>query len=156
MTYANGMGEEVNVLQGIKVRDAMTSEVEVIPENMRFQDILNHITQSKYSNFPVVDNKGKLTGILSFQDIRQHVFDPDLEHLVVARDLATLAVRPYPVCGPAGCDNLKDALAKLAYRSIEQLPVVDTRDPKKLVGILTRRDIITAYNKAIFRYEAAG
>jgi CIC family chloride channel protein len=144
-------GKEVNVLQAIKVRDAMTSEVEVIPESMRFQEILNHITQSKFSNFPVVNSKGDLTGILSFQDIRQHVFDPDLEHLVVAKDLATLAVS---TVNPS--DTLKDALAKLSYRSIEQLPVVDARDPKKLVGILTRRDIITAYNKAIFRYETTG
>jgi CIC family chloride channel protein len=69
----------------------------------------------------------------------------------VAKDLATLAVTTI-----TPSDNLKDALAKLAYRSIEQLPVVDARDPKKLVGILTRRDIITTYNKAIFRYETAG
>jgi CIC family chloride channel protein len=144
-------GKEVNILQGIRVSDAMTTEVEVIPENMRFQEILTHITQSRYSNFPVVNSKGQLAGILSFQDIRQHVFDPDLEHLVVAKDLATLAVTTI-----TPSDNLKDALAKLAYRSIEQLPVVDARDPKKLVGILTRRDIITTYNKAIFRYETAG
>ena len=144
-------GKEVNILQGIRVSDAMTTEVEVIPENMRFQEILTHITQSRYSNFPVVNSKGKLSGILSFQDIRQHVFDPDLEHLIVAKDLATLAVTTV-----TPSDNLKDALAKLAYRSIEQLPVVDARDPKKLIGILTRHDIITTYNKAIFRYETAG
>jgi CIC family chloride channel protein len=144
-------GKEVNILQGIRVSDAMTTEVEVIPENMRFQEILTHITQSRYSNFPVVNSKGKLSGILSFQDIRQHVFDPDLEHLIVAKDLATLAVSTV-----TPSDNLKDALAKLAYRSIEQLPVVDARDPEKLLGILTRHDIISTYNKAIFRYETTG
>ncbi len=144
-------GKEVSVLRGLKVRDAMTSEVEVIPENMRFQEILTHITQSRYSNFPVVNSKRQLCGILSFQDIRQHVFNSDLEHLIVAKDLATLAVTTI-----TPSDNLKDALAKLAYRGIEQLPVVDARDPKKLVGILTRRDIITTYNKAILRYETAG
>ncbi|UCG39134.1 MAG: chloride channel protein [bacterium] len=144
-------GREVNVLQGLRVRDAMTSQVEVIPESMRFREILRHITQSKFSNFPVVNANGELSGILSFQDIRQHVFTPELEHLVVAKDLATPSVT---TVNPS--DNLKDALAKLAYRNIEQLPVVDARNPKKLVGILTRRDIITAYNKAIFRYETKG
>ena len=144
-------GKEVNVLQSLKVGDAMTAEVEVIKEDMKFKNILDHITQSKYSNFPVVNRDGDLTGILSFQDIRQHVFEPELEQIVVAKDLAT----PH-VTTVTPRDTLKDALAKLAYRSVEQLPVVDSRNPKKLVGILTRRDILTAYNKAIFRYETTG
>ena len=126
----------------------MTSEVEVIPEDMKFRNILQHFVKSKYSNFPVVNRDGDLTGILSFQDVRQHVFEPELEHLVVAKDLAT----PH-VTTVTPSDNLKDALAKLGFRSVEQLPVVDASNPKKVVGILTRRDILTAYNKAIFKYE---
>lgn len=141
-------GKEVNVLQSLKVRDAMTAKVEVIPESMRFKDILQHFVNSKYSNFPVVNRDGELTGILSFQDIRQHVFTSELDHIVVAKDLAT----PH-VTTVTPSDNLKDALEKLAYRSVEQLPVVDSRNEKKLMGILTRRDILTAYNKAILRYE---
>lgn len=141
-------GKEISVLQSIRVDHAMTSKVEVIPENMKFKDILQHFVNSKYSNFPVVNSEGELTGILSFQDVRQHVFEPDLEHIVVAKDLATPHVTTVT---PA--DNLKDALAKLGYRSVEQLPVVDASNRKKLVGILTRRDILTAYNKAIFKYE---
>jgi CIC family chloride channel protein len=143
-------GKEVNVLQSLSVRDAMSSEVETISESMRFDSIVQHITRSKYSNFPVVNQAGDLAGILSFQDVRQHVFDPELQSLVVAKDMATLNVTTV-----TPSDTLKDALNKLSYRSVEQLPVVDSRNPKKLVGILTRRDIITAYNKAIFRYETA-
>ena len=141
-------GLEVNVLKSLKVRDAMTADVEVIKENMPFSEITRHFTQSKYSNFPVVNREEELTGILSFQDIRQHIFEAELENLVVAKDIATTRVTTV-----TPSDNLKDALSKLAYRSVEQLPVVDARDPRKLVGILTRRDIITAYNKAIFKYE---
>jgi CIC family chloride channel protein len=141
-------GKETSVLQSIRVRSAMTSEVEVIPEDMKFRNILQHFVKSKYSNFPVVNRDGDLTGILSFQDVRQHVFEPELEHLVVAKDLAT----PH-VTTVTPSDNLKDALAKLGFRSVEQLPVVDASNPKKVVGILTRRDILTAYNKAIFKYE---
>ena len=141
-------GKEVNVLQSLKVKDAMATELEVIAEDMPFGEILRHITLSKFSNFPMVNKEGQLTGILSFQDIREHVFDPELDQLVIAKDLATLSV---PTVTPT--DNLKDALSSLAYGNIEQLPVVDTRDRSKLLGILTRSDIITAYNRAITRYE---
>ncbi len=144
-------GKEVIVLQSLKVKDAMTTNLEIIPENMSFGEILRHITLSRYSNFPMVNKDGQLTGVLSFQDIRQHVFDPELGQLVIAKDLAALSMTTI-----APSDNLKDALSRLAYGSIEQLIVVDTKDPKKLLGILTRSDIITAYNRAISRYEDNG
>ncbi len=144
-------GTEVNVLQSLKVRDAMTTDLEVIPEDMPFGEILKHITLSKYSNFPMVDQDGKLSGMISFQDVRQHVFDPELDQLVIAKDLATLSAA---TVSPS--DNLKDALGRLAYGNVELLAVVDTRDLTRLIGILTRRDIITAYNRAISRYEDTG
>jgi len=144
-------GKEVNVLQSLKVKDAMSTELEIIPESMSFGEILRHITLSRYSNFPMVNHDGQLTGMISFQDIRQHVFDPELEQLVIAKDLATISLS---TVSPS--DNLKDALSRLAYGTVEQLAVVDTKDPSKLIGILTRSDIITAYNRAISRYEDNG
>jgi CIC family chloride channel protein len=143
---------EVNVLQEIKVRDAMTSEVEIIPQGMKFRDIVKHITMSKFSSFPVVDNEDHLVGILSFQDVRQHVFEPELEDLVIAKDIANT----HNVATVNPTDSLKDALGKLAYRNVEHLVVLDTKNPRKILGILTRRDIISAYKKAIFRYETTG
>jgi CIC family chloride channel protein len=145
-------GKEVNILQGLKVRDAMaTDNLEIIPEDMPFGEILRHITLSSHSNFPMINKEGHLAGIISFQEIRQHVFDPNLGQLVIAKDLATLSMTTV-----TPSDNLKDALSRLAYGSIKQLPVVDVKDPKKLIGILTRSDIITAYNRAISRYENNG
>jgi CIC family chloride channel protein len=126
--------------------------VERIPEGMKFRDIVKHLTMSKFSSFPVVDEEDHLVGILSFQDVRQHVFEPELEDLVVARDLANT----HNVVTVTPRDSLKDALGKLAYRNVEHLVVLDTKDPRRILGILTRRDIISAYKKAIFRYESTG
>jgi len=145
-------GIEVNVLQGLKVRNAMTTDdLEIIPEDMSFSHILRHITLSSHSNFPMVNKNGQLAGLISFQEIRQHVFDSELGQLVIAKDLATLSMTTV-----TPSDNLKDALSRLAYGSIKQLLVVDEKDPGKLLGILTRSDIITAYNRAISRYEDNG
>jgi CIC family chloride channel protein len=143
---------EVNVLQELKVGDAMTFDVEKIPQDMKFREIVRHITTSKFSSFPVINDQEHLVGILSFQDVREHVFEPELEDLVVAKDLANM----HDVVTVTPSDSLKDALGKLAYRSVEHLVVLDTKDPRKMLGILTRRDIISAYKKAIFRYEKTG
>ncbi|MBN2720471.1 MAG: chloride channel protein [Proteobacteria bacterium] len=142
-------GVETNVLQELKVREAMTTNVERIPHDMKFGDIVKYVTQSKNTSFPVEDQDGHFVGILSFQDVRQHVFDPDLEGLVVARDIANL----HNVVMIAPTDSLKDALEKLAYRHVEHLVVLDPKNPRKILGILTRRDIISTYKQAIFRYD---
>lgn len=144
-------GKEISILQSIRVSSAMTPEVEVIQEDMQFTDVVQYLLNSKHSSFPVVDRQGDLIGALSFQDVREHVFEPHLEHIIVARDLATphiSTVKP--------SDNLKDALSLLAHKGRkgrDLVLVVDPGNPKKLIGILTRRDILTSYNKAIFKYE---
>lgn len=103
-------GKEVNILQSLKVKDAMSTKLEIIPEDMPFGEILRHLTLSKYSNFPMVNRDRQLTGVLSFQNIRQHVFDPELDQLVIAKDMATLSL-----ASVTPSDNLKDALSRLAY-----------------------------------------
>ncbi len=40
-------------------------------------------------------------------------------------------------------------MKKIGYRNIEQLPVVNEGDGNKLVGIISRRDMVSAYNKEL-------
>ena len=72
------------------------------------------------------------------------VFEEGLGDLVVAKDLS-----PQEVITITGNENLDSALRKIGVRNIEQIPVVDETNPRKIVGILSRRDIFTAYNKAV-------
>ena len=48
-------------------------------------------------------------------------------------------------------DNLYNALEKITFKDFSILPVVSTDDPMKLMGVLTRRDIMGAYNKAVIK-----
>jgi CIC family chloride channel protein len=40
-------------------------------------------------------------------------------------------------------------MRKIGYRNIEQLPVVDRETHRKLVGIISRRDMVSAYNRVL-------
>ncbi|MEE8423208.1 MAG: chloride channel protein [Thermodesulfobacteriota bacterium] len=137
-------GRETHMMKSVLVKDAMNKKVEVIREDMPFKELIQFVPNSRHTNFPVVDAKGKLTGIISLQDFREVIFEENLEDLIVVKELATaevITVTPD--------QNLSDALTKIGFRNIEQLPVVDEEDPRKIVGMLSRRDIITAYNKAL-------
>ena len=137
-------GKEVNVLRAIRVEEAMNPNVETIAENLTLGTLAEKISKSKYNSFPVVDDQGHLTGILSYLDYQDVVFDRDLENLVVAKELATPKVVTV-----FQNDTLYTALEKISAKDFSILPVVSPSDPRKLLGVVTRRDIMGAYNKAV-------
>jgi len=132
----------VDMLEHVCVSDAVPPDrkVETIPENCSFDALLQRIVDSTQSNFPVVNAEGRLTGILSISDVRRVMLDKDLRDLVVAKDMATetvLTVTP--------ADDLKTALKKMTEAEIRELPVVDPRDPGRLISMISRKDIIRTY-----------
>jgi len=140
-------GREVNILRSILVRDVMNSSVETIPEDMPLGKFAGKISRSKHNSFPVVDGHGILKGILSYYDYRDAVFDENLKDLVVAKDIATS-----DVVVVSSEDNLYDALETITLKDFALLPVVSPNDRSKLVGVLTRRDIISAYNRTVLKH----
>jgi CIC family chloride channel protein len=139
-------GKEVNVLKSLFVNEVMNRGVETIFEGCTVEIMADKIAKSKYNSFPVLNADNKLAGILSFNDYSEAIFDEDLKHLVVAKDLAT----PNVVTVSAN-DNLYTALEKISRKDFATLPVVSDHDPGQLVGIISRRDIIGAYDKAVLK-----
>jgi acetoin utilization protein AcuB len=61
--------EERAKLQGLRVKDIMTREVFTITPGYTIQDALLMIQNSKVGALPVVDEEGRLKGILSVRDL---------------------------------------------------------------------------------------
>jgi len=61
--------EEKGKLEGLKVKDIMTREVFTISPGYTIQDALLMIQNSKVGALPVVDEEGRLKGILSVRDL---------------------------------------------------------------------------------------
>jgi len=139
-------GKEVNVLKSLLVKDVMSRKVETIPEGLPLEAMSEKISKSKFNSFPVLNADNKLSGIISFLDYREAIFDEDLKHLVVAKDLATSEVVTV-----SSNDNLYTALEKISRKDFATLPVVSPDDPGHLVGVVSRRDIIGAYDKAVLK-----
>ncbi len=139
---------ENTLLNSIPVKDLMSRDVTSIPENMPFRKILETVSYSKNLYFPVLDKQGEMTGILSFNDIREMLFQEELADLVIARELAT---RDVVTLNPE--NNLSDAMEVFSKLDVEQLPVVATENSRKPIGLLTRGDVIAAYNREILVSE---
>ena len=50
-------------------------------------------------------------------------------------------------------ENMKNVMDRLYRNNVGRLPVMEREDPKKVVGIVTRTDAITAY-QVLSREEA--
>ncbi|MFH1975395.1 MAG: chloride channel protein [Pseudomonadota bacterium] len=139
-------GREVNVLKSISVKDVMNSKVETVTEKMGLGEISERVAKSKHNSFPVLDHAGKLIGILSYNDYRDALFDEDLKDLVIARDLATMNLVTVTME-----NNLYDALQLISQKDFSIIPVLSPKNASELVGVVSRRDIVGAYEKALIK-----
>jgi len=137
-------GKERNIMKSLQVGDVMVREVETIPEHMTLGQFARFMEKTHHTNFPLVNAQGELSGIISVQDFMGVVFEYDLMDLVVVKELATIDV----ITAHAD-EDLDQTMRKIGYRNIEQLPVVDRGTHRKLIGIISRRDIVAAYNRAL-------
>jgi CIC family chloride channel protein len=139
-------GKEVGVLKSMFVKDVMNAQVETITESSPLVAMADYISKSKFNSFPVLNAANKLAGIISFNDYSEAMFDENLKDLVVAKDLMS-----ENVVTVLADDDLFTALEKISRKDFSTMPVVSPDDPTDLVGIVTRRDIIGAYEKAVLK-----
>lgn len=135
-------GAEINIMESMKVSDNMAKNVLTLQEDDKASDLLTLMQTSKHAGFPVLNKKGELVGIVTLHDMRDRVPHGKLNKLI--KNVATKEViRAYPD------ENLDTVLKRLATHDIGRLPVVSRDNPNKLLGIITRSDIVKSYNREI-------
>jgi CIC family chloride channel protein len=135
----------VDVLENVSVREAMISADKVVtvsPEKTIFE-VLKMIEQTGHLGYPVVEN-GELVGILTFEDVEK-VPAEERDSTRVKDVMTTKLIVTYPD------ENSEDALKKLAANDIGRLPVVERDNEKRLVGLLTRSDIMKAHAREVVK-----
>ena len=133
--FARGMLEKIRVHEAVREQT-----ITLIPEHMPFGDLVKTVTRSEASHFPVVDREGRMTGIVSINDIRAVLFEETVDQLIVARDVATPnVVRVH------WNDTLQQALDKMAAINVDELPVAYEERPDEIVAMVSKRDIVDYY-----------
>jgi CIC family chloride channel protein len=135
---------DIDLLEGVLVSDAMTKDFESVPGTMPLKELASLFERTHHHGFPVVDDEGKWTGIVTLGDLHKAILEPTFETQTVA-DIATmdgLAVA-YPD------ESMSMALWRMGVRRVGRLPVVDRQDNRRLIGLVRREDIIDAYERAI-------
>ncbi|NUM88493.1 MAG: chloride channel protein [Bdellovibrionales bacterium] len=143
--FRNGMC--FNTLSAINVKDAMHTHVHPVPRSASLGEAYRTLMDSRYLKLPVVDQAGKLQGMISLSDFfgldtwRRLGDDSQVHSLVGVEEL----MRPAPVV--KSDMSLESALARMSDEEVT--PVVDDQDFYQ--GILLRSDLENLYNKEVVK-----
>ncbi|KQC15003.1 MAG: chloride channel protein [Methanothrix sp.] len=125
------------VLRGIAVGEAMHRDIATVAPDMTLRELRDLMFLRNHTGFPVVED-GRLVGIITFDDLRKVPIAEQDKTLV-----GDLAVKEVITIRPD--QSTKYAMDLMYQNKIGRLPVVSGADPKKLLGIITRTDVIGAY-----------
>ena len=133
--------------KAVKVKEKMTrNPVTVTPEDP-LKDAVGKMEHGHFRHLPVVDQEGKLIGMLSDRDIR--LIRPSLAFVDKEDAMAqlwSLGVQQTAVFDPVSVrpeTTLKEAAELMLRWHVGGLPVAD--DQSRLVGIVTYTDLLREY-----------
>jgi CIC family chloride channel protein len=134
---------EADALQQMRVVETMDQEVPKLPADMKISELSDLIARrdpevSRHQGMMILDAAGKLVGLITRGDVLR-ALDEDEAGTTTVLDAGTRnLIVTYPD------ESLHDASAKMLRNNIGRLPVVDRKDPRRVVGYLGRPGIMAA------------
>jgi CBS domain-containing protein len=141
------------------VRDVMTTRVVWVKQGASFRDMAIALRENRISAFPVLDDDGKVIGVVSEADLLTkealngerdslpglvtdllHYKDQHKARGITAGDLMTGS----PVTVTPG-ETVEHAARLMYTRKVKRLPVVDVNG--YLVGIISRADVLAVFDR---------
>jgi CIC family chloride channel protein len=123
-----------NPWAGLKAADLMQRRVETLSSQMTLPEVVQAFSRSHHRGFPVLE-EGRLVGIVTQSDLGEVTAKGIDPHLTLAEFMTT---PPVTVAPDASLPRVLHLLNRL---KLSRLPVTEGN---KLVGIITRADIIRA------------
>ena len=135
-------GRDVDLMRTVPVSRAMSGTVPLVPGELTAAEAAERLEAARDRALVVVDPDGYLDGIVTIQDVEAALLD----NKPGAR-LAELASRPVVTAFPD--EPLGQAVRRMGARDLGQLPVVARAEPRRVVGVLRRTDVVRAYSHAV-------
>ncbi len=140
-------GRDADVLAAVRVEEVMDTNPVTVSPDLPVHALAGLFIQTNCHGFPVVDEAGRLWGIVSLEDYRRAAGrDGTPPEDLRVRDIAT---RQVVVAYPD--EPVRAVLQRMAPRDISRVPVVARDDPHRLVGVVKRNDIVHAYELGTVR-----
>ncbi|HKI87518.1 MAG TPA: chloride channel protein, partial [Draconibacterium sp.] len=133
--------KDANVLQMLKVRNLIETDFEKLSPDATLRDLTEAISRNHRNLFPVVDEDGKMAGMLKMDDVRQMIFHHDLYDKVKIKDIMYM---------PESYIDVNDSMEVVTnkFESSGRYNLAVLEDGKYL-GFISRARVFTNYRKQI-------
>lgn len=138
------MFKTTTILEGVIVKDIMTTDVTTVDESMPLNEFITLVFQKKHPGYPVMQN-GTIVGMITVEDAR---FVSEAErYAFTVKDVMKEIVSIHPDA------TALEAFNEMGMHSIGRLVVQD--EEKNMIGIISRSDLMTAiYLKDSFKEKS--
>ncbi len=127
----------------MRVSDMMQTEVQAVSVDTPANDVFVTLADERISALPVVDNSGRLVGVISRSDIlaAEEEAEEETTRQALLRDTPVQDLMTAPALTIAPDASVRDAARQMLAAGVHRLVVTD-RD--RVVGVISTTDIVSA------------
>jgi chloride channel protein, CIC family len=130
----------VDFLDRVLVRDAASRDVVTLLAEQSIRKtrawLATRERATTHQGFPIVDDDGNLLGVVTRRDL----LDPETDDAITVGSLVSR--RPAVVFED---NTLREAADHMVHEGVGRLPVVSRDAPRKVIGIISRSDLLAAH-----------
>ncbi|MEJ2056777.1 MAG: chloride channel protein [Desulfofustis sp.] len=142
-------GRDMDIMQGVNVEEVMRTRLVTIHKDKSVSELMALFQETNLLGFPVVTEGNRLWGIITLQDVhRAQSLDGFNPRDMKVSDLA--------IEGPISVfpdEPIWVAIQKMSPRDLARLPVISRDGSMRLLGSISRSDILRAYDVGIVRKQ---
>jgi Kef-type K+ transport system membrane component KefB len=141
---------EEDVMAELTVSEVVDTSIVPLLEATPLELVMRHFSEQDTFVYPVVSGEGKIIGVLTFDMLKELLIDRDTWSWLVVGDVMQ-PVRHRLFSGM----NLAEARQEMSNNQIEALPVLESKETGKLIGVLDQRAIRRSVGAELVRRKTA-
>ncbi len=149
-------GRDMDIMQTVQVEEVMNKAPITIQREQSVADLFAAFQETHLGGFPVMSNETELYGMVTMQDMERTIHE--MERTLHRKEVNLKDLKVWDVATPDPVTVFPDepiwsAIKKMAPRDLARLPVVSRNNPLQFVGVISRSDIVRAYNVGLMRKQ---
>ena len=137
---------EDDLARSYRVADVVNRSSPTFSEGTTIAEILRTIAQTDALSYPVTDAQGKLSGVITVQQLKSSFAGDRLPNILVAYDLMEPSPDTITEDKP-----LSEAIARMTEQDLDFLPVLDAETGSRLAGMLEPRAVTRVLSREALR-----
>ena len=137
--------KDQSVFVFLKLDELMETDFLRIKENMTLGDIVHIISTARRNIFPVIDNFGRLIGVVQLDDLREDMF----KHERYGRPISDYMIPPPDKI--IEHESILSVMEKFEDKHTWMLPVVDKKN--RYLGFISKSRILNAYREQLVKIQ---